>query len=281
MTNIIWLASYPKSGNTWLRAFLLNYMKDPEAPPTLSDLTEFAISDMRAGPFEESIGKSIDGMPLNELLANRLKFHAHIAKVHEGSALVKTHSNFRLSDRSLAINLEVTRSAIYVVRNPLDMIVSFADHYGCGIDGAIAASASTNHHIGSDAGRVPLYVGTWSSHVAGWLSPSELPRLLLRYEDISRDATRAFRQVVQFLKLELDEDRLQRAIERATFNSLKSMEYSEGFAEKSPNSETFFRSGRIGGWQSKLSKKQVSEIIKLHGPVMKKLGYLKDGAPTF
>lgn len=276
MANIIWLASYPKSGNTWVRAFLLNFLNDGEGPQALDALHQFALGDMDARFYSECLGRDVDKMTHRELAVARPKVQAHIAASMDGNPLVKTHSNYRLKSGDLAINPAVTQCAIYIVRNPLDTVVSFADHYGSGIDGAIEASCSPSHFIPADPGRVPQYIGSWSTHVAGWLSSDEFPRMLLRYEDAIRDPRRAFRQMVKFLKLDDDPSRLDRAVERSSFKQLQKMEQDGGFAEKSPNSRLFFRSGSFGGWRTKLNKRQIEKVLNYHGPVMKRLGYLRD-----
>ncbi len=282
MAKIFWLASYPKSGNTWLRALLLNYLKDAEGTQSLDDLHGFALGDMDAQFYEKLLGRPVSTMSLAEMLPHRYAVHALIAKEAEGSPLVKTHSNYHMPDGSIAINRAVTRSAIYLVRNPLDMVISFGDHYGCGLDGAIEAAAASSHYIPPMPGRIAQHLGNWSSHVTGWVNSGDLPRLILRYEDLVRDPVRAFRQVVKFMKMDVDEARLKRAVERSSFKTLQAMEASEGFTEKSQNSDKFFRSGAFGKWRNTLSKKQVALVIKQHGKVMTKLGYLNEqGSPVF
>jgi len=290
MSKIVWLASYPKSGNTWLRAFLINYLANTPEPQTLSQLTRFSYNDMAAEPYAKSLGKDVSGLSWQDLLAHREAAHRYIIDSHvkctgdeSNSIPVKTHCTFKLPDGRIAITRSLTRSAIYVVRNPLDVVVSYAEHYGCGLKHSIDATSSTGHAVSGQVGlMVPQYVGPWGDHVSGWLGADSLPRMLIRYEDMIRDPHRAFNVVTQFLKFPEDEKRLNHAVECASFKNLKEQEVKDGFEEQSLHSKTFFRAGEFGGWRERLSNQQVKKIIRANGAMMQKMGYLQaDGSPVF
>jgi hypothetical protein len=277
MKNIIWLASYPKSGNTWLRAFLTSYLDGAKEPLLLDRLTRFSAADASFVPYAAILGHSIEGYSSIDLQPYRKKAHEHISNETEGYAPVKTHNNYKNYDGSPAFFENTTRNAIYIVRNPLDMVISYGDHYGCGIQGGIEASLSSVNQILSKRDEsVPQYLGNWSDHVNGWFDSGDLPRLILRYEDALRDPFRAFGQVVNFLKLDYSETILKNAIKYSSFNALKKQEEKNGFSEKSLNSKRFFRKGELGGWRKILTKNQVEMVLKHHGKTMRRLGYIRD-----
>lgn len=276
MGKIIWLASYPKSGNTWVRAFLASYIRDGE-DLSMADLNTFAIGDMDRHPYDVCFSaeqqRQFKAMGTGP---ERLDVHAHIADTVEANPLVKTHGNYRMPACDPAFNLSVTKSIVYVVRNPLDMVVSMSDHYGMTLDRAVEAIQSADFKIGAHDATVEQYLGTWSSHAVNWFTGPTAPRMILRYEDMLRDPMRAFGELVGFLKIGDDPAKLQRAVEKSSFSSLQKKEQEQGFAEKSPNSERFFRKGQSGGWRDILSDAQAKKIVAAHGAVMKKLGYITD-----
>src|SRR5258708_1869228 len=127
MSHIFWLASYPKSGNTWLRVFLRNLL-DASASKDLNALHERFPYDIGAAYY-----RIFDPRPLNELtrrevLALRGKVQRLIAGQNSHLTFVKTHSALVVDDGYHLIDPEVTVGAIYVVRNPFDVPVSFIFH---------------------------------------------------------------------------------------------------------------------------------------------------------
>jgi len=279
MGNIVWIASYPKSGNTWLRILLANYLHNGDAPLPLDRLEEFCVGDMNALPYSECLGRNMANCSLTELKKVRPGVQRYMAQNVEGTLLVKTHMNYTFRDKTPAIARDVTRGAICVVRNPLDVVVSFADHYGLTIDKTIEALHYRDHVIPGNEHTVPQYLGEWSNHVTSWLDSGDLYRVIMRYEDMSRDTPRAFQIILKFLNLQAEADRIDRAIRFSQFKSLQKQEAQSGFPEKSNHSKRFFRDGRTGGWRQALSQPQVDRIIAHHGAAMKRLGYLRpDGS---
>jgi hypothetical protein len=173
------------------------------------------------------------------------------------------------------INFDITRAAIYAVRNPLDVAVSYAHFSGIGLDAAIAQMASESAWLGSGPRRVYEFLGSWSFHVASWLSIPHRPVLILRFEDLLSDPRRSFGRLAAFLRLAPTEAQLRRAIELSCFDALAEQERRAGFVERPPTAERFFRSGRAGEWREALSADQVKSIIAAHAPMMMRCGYLE------
>ncbi len=281
MTNILWLASYPKSGNTWLRAFLANYRADGEDAFDINRLPEISYSDARRRYYAEvAVGdaSALDGPALAKL---RPAVHRLLASAQPGRVLVKTHARYGAVDGVPAITAEVTWGAIVIVRNPLDMVVSFADHYGLPLDNAIKATAFPALDLKPGAETVRQRIGDWSGHVRSWLAAPGLNRLVVRFEDLAAAPQAAFGKVVAFLGEPVDVARLDRAIERSAFDSLQAQERERGFVERAKSSQRFFRTGSVGGWRRVLSRPHVEMVIASHQAMMRQMGYLTaDGALT-
>src|SRR5690606_25030496 len=129
-------------------------------------------------------------------------------------------------------NPDVTAGAVYVVRNPLDVAISVAHHFGTDIDTAIARLESDDVGTLNDALFVSQVLGSWSTHVASW-ADQEAPRLLVvRYEDLLEKPAKTFGKVAKLLGVS-DKGRVERAIRHASFGTLAKMEQRDGFVEAS------------------------------------------------
>ncbi len=278
MSSIVWLASYPKSGNTWLRAFLANYLANAEAPVDINAFAQYSLVDNQVRPYRELSGKAnpTDG-DINRL---RPQVHAGYAAAGPGIVLVKTHNAIARLDGVSTITPEVTAGALYVIRHPCDVVISFADHYGVTIDAAIrtlnADSAAT---LPSD--KVTFqFLSSWSQHVTGWTRARGLRLHILRYEDMTQRPDATFAAVVQFLKLPVDAARLARAMRFSSFDELRAQEARHGYIEGSRKAERFFRAGKVGGWRGVLTAEQIAAIEARHHAVMGEHGYLAASGAT-
>lgn len=280
---ILWLASYPKSGNTWLRAFLANYLGNAKTPAPINELPKFVYGDGVAAPFEQVAGRSVEGMSVHEIQRLRPKVHEMFVRSRPDTVFVKTHNAIAYLDDIPTITPEATAGAIYVIRNPLDTAISYAHHYGVDFDRAIEVMGSDEMEMPSHAHLVCQYLGSWSSHVRSWTTLPGLHLHVVRYEDMTLKPDKTFRRLVKFLGLPLEPARLKRAIRFSSFKSLASQEKESGFIEAVPiDDRIFFRKGKIGDGRRKLSDAQVQRLIDDHREVMAEHGYLRrDGRPVF
>lgn len=274
MSGILWLASYPKSGNTWLRAFLANYLADAASPLDINCLPDFAYGDMRAEYYSQVSGKPLSQLSWPEINALRPVVHRFLANARATTAFVKTHTLLTTIDGVPTVTPDVTAGAIYVVRNPFDVAVSFAHHYGLTAEEGVRALCFSQLRIEPKAGQIPQIISDWSSHLASWIRPPGLHRLILRYEDMLASPQGAFATVLEFLKLAEDQERLKRAIHHSSFGVLAEQERERGFVERSRNAERFFRKGGVGGFREVLSDEQVARLIDRHAPMLREQRYL-------
>jgi aryl sulfotransferase len=277
---IVWLSSYPRSGNTWLRAMLTAYCDPGEAerePVALDALIGGAVlNDRRA--FDDEMGFESCVLTLAELDGPRGAFHTIAAADATRPFFVKTHDRFRCApDGSPLFPIEASAGALYLVRDPRDVAVSFAAHEGVTIDAMIARMADCGAGLDLWGDRaspfLPQWLGSWSEHVDSWLSQRTLPLLMLRYEDMVADAAGALARVVAFAGLAHDSRRIAEATRRASFDALREGERVHGFREKPAVSARFFRKGVANGWRTELSGAQADLIVGSHAATMRRLGY--------
>jgi hypothetical protein len=275
MGKLVWLASYPKSGNTWLRAFLHNLLTNAERPVPIDDLTIFCQQDSDGQWVEALTRKRPSDLTLEEFAALRPKIHMGLTHTHPDSVFVKTHNAFTIDRGTSTITMEVTAGAIYIVRNPLDLAISYAKHFGKSIDDAIELMAS-NMRTENTEGMSYEYRGSWSFHVDSWTKRPHRGLLVVRYEDLSADALKGFRSVTDFLGLKPPEERLERAIRFSSFDSLRAQEEAGGFKERPAVAERFFRQGKVDAWRDVLNREQVARIVARHRAQMARFGYIPE-----
>ena len=273
MGEIIWIASFPKSGNTWMRAFLANYVLNQQEPYPIDELGSFSLSDTRPRFFQEASGQPVEQLSQTDTLKLRWKCQELIAEFKNHDHFVKTHSRYGNYNSYSLINDCVSKGAIYLARNPLDLVISYSAHLGVSIDEAIdAIDGSPNFTVEAD-NNVVTVMGSWSEHVDSWLTNERVPRILVRYEDLVKDPTKEFNKVLTTLGMKIDHNQLKNAIRFSSFSELAKQETISGFRERPPHAKQFFRQGISGQWNDILERSQVQKIIAAHGNVMNKLGY--------
>lgn len=279
MGNILWVASYPKSGNTWVRAFLENYIQNQDQPVDINTMHTLSTAESAAHRYQAYLPKdktSTTELSLDEISILRPQVQADIAHQAQGTTFVKTHNYLGEYNGQPLHNNAVTSGAIYVVRNPLDVVISMANYFDYTIDAAIAYMAEEMTGTPNEVSHVPQIITSWSMHVSSWTS-DDSSRLILRYEDMLDDPKKAFRKVESFLGLKKDPARLKNAIKHSSFAQLKAQEAKRGFVEKHENANAFFRQGGKHQWQAKLTPEQVKRIVDTHYEQMKRFKYLPAG----
>src|SRR5262249_51213084 len=129
MGKIIRLASYPKSGNIWLRVFLYNLLRNPPAGYDINRIADFCASAADVAWYLP-IGRAPGNWTEEEVGRARRKGHEAIIKPFPDSVFVKTHNALTFDRFGPLITMELTAGAIYIVRNPLDVVVSYSHHLG-------------------------------------------------------------------------------------------------------------------------------------------------------
>lgn len=273
MNGLLWLASYPKSGNTWLRVFLANLRTDAESAADINalDTTQFSAREL----WDRAIGWETSELAPSVVAALRFPVQEWLARTAP-EIPIKTHEVFAdPQDARPRFSREAARCVLYVVRHPLDVAVSLAHHRGESIDAAIAFMNDPRATLSLERGE-PHFTQVlcdWSTHVESWVDAPGWPVCVLRYEDMLAAPREAFRRAAAAAGFAPDAARLDRAVSHAEFENLRSQEQARGFQESAAG-RPFFREGRSGGWREKLTSRQVAAVVERHGKMMKRFGYL-------
>jgi hypothetical protein len=284
---IVWLASYPKSGNTWFRIFLRNLLLEREEEADLDEIGFTIASDRSA--FDEIAGLESSDMTHDEvdLLRPRV-YEAMVDSADCFPIFMKIHDAYtRLPNGEPIVSARATAAALYFVRNPFDVAVSYAHHRGHGdIERCVADLCSEDNTLSGKSGRLAAQLrqrlGSWSAHVRGWVDAAELSVHVLRYEDMKLRPLEMFTAAVRFAGLDHGEDRIRDAIEKSSFERLRAYEEEHGFREKLRRQERFFRKGEIGSWRGALAAEQVERLVRCHEAELRRFGYIdENGEPVF
>lgn len=280
-TGIIWLASYPKSGNTWIRSFLFNMIniiggEDPSSQK-IDAINEYSIWDISAKRYEEILGKPPAAKDKSAVAAARPKVQEKIADELSGLSLVKTHNALVMDRGHPTINTKVTSGAVYIVRNPLDVAISFAHHMGKTVDEAILRMATRDLETEIVKKSVHEVYGSWSQHVYSWTRKPNPAIYVMRYEGLSRDPERVFGALASHLLIRPTKAQLAEAIDLSSFDRLRAQEDESGFKMKPETADKFFRKGKPGEWKEVLNEAQIKKIVTGHRDQMKRFGYVPKG----
>jgi hypothetical protein len=273
MGKIVWLASYPKSGNTWARIFLHNYIFEPAAPYDINALTDLSVSESAAPFYQKYNPAPASTYTTQQVQKLRPKVHEDLTRLHDDLVFIKTH-NAALAFHDVPLCTEaVTAGAIYIARDPRDVAVSYARYTGKSLDEIIEFMGNDKAaNRGTDA-QVFELLSSWSQHVASWAARPKIFRL--RYEDMLSAPEKPFGALVRYLGDAPNSARLEKAIAFSRFEIAAAQESQSGYHANAPNAATpFFRSGKAGGWRNILTPNQISRIEADHGAMMRKLGYL-------
>lgn len=260
MSSVSFLASYPKSGNTWVRVFLDGYLKGTE--PNINALSVVRSDNVKA---LQDVGLAFDHGPIGAATKHLVAL-LRLAEVAVFPGIFKTHIANLTIDGIPAFPENWVNRALYIVRDPRDVALSYAKHMGQSLEYTVELMTTDTSW---DIGENPFILSSWQNHVRSWMKAS-FPIALVRYEDLLGNTTETFRQIVQWFGLPLDEDRLQKAIEWADFSKLKAQEEKDGFKERPSKSDSFFHEGRAGRWKEVFgdSPPDFGEDL------MKELGYI-------
>ncbi|MEH6545121.1 MAG: sulfotransferase domain-containing protein [Sneathiella sp.] len=274
MGGIIWLASYPKSGNTWVRTFLHNLLINAEQPADLNELAKFTIGDGNKAWYENVSGKPYESFTPEEAAALIPKVQEAYARSRPDSVFVKTHNYLGRVLNVPLITPGLTAGAIYIVRNPLDVVISLSDHYGLALDDGIEMLNNPEAFSAETDQKVQDHLGSWSDHVKSWELMDKSMCHSMRYEDMLFKSEKTFGGLAKFLGLNPPKQRLRRAIKFSSFAALQKQEKDSGFNERSDKTEKFFRVGKAGQWKTVLNLEQVDRIVDAHSDMMAAYGYL-------
>jgi aryl sulfotransferase len=277
MTGINLLASYPKSGNTWVRAFM-TCLRSGRDTIDINELEGVSCADRAV--YDDALEVETSDLLPEEMA----RLRAAACRVALNGALdrivVKMHDAWLPFPGTEALPFPADRIAavVFLVRDPRDVAVSMAHHSGVTIDAAIARMADPGHRIGrTDFNhnlQIAQYLSSWSLHALSWLDCG-LPLCVVRYEDLLSAPAKQFAAIASTMCMSDDAERLARAVGASRFERLQEQEVHQGFCEGLRGTPSlFFRNGRTGTWRDNLTHKQAQTIIRDHARVMDIFGYV-------
>ena len=276
---IIWLASYPKSGNTWLRLFLSAYLGDHKDPDTF-DINKMMIP-FSLFPKNSIIKKlDIDCSNFNNLSASWLQMQTYI-NLTNSRIFLKTHNAMCTIDGNPFTNADQSLGAIYLVRDPRDIVISYSDHlqktHSEVAENLLKSDTFEEGIIDGKKYNFTL-LGSWSDHYKSWKNYKGINVLVIKYEDLINNTFLTFEKIIKYLnsilEIEISKDRIIECIRITSFDNLQNLEKKDGFIEKGYG-KLFFRNGKAGNWKKTLNKNLSEKIEKKFFYEMKELGYLK------
>lgn len=269
LRRIIWLASYPKSGNTWMRSLLAHYFMPPGKAPDINSLRQFTTADVRQDFFDAANGGPFSTNSVEEWLRVRTPAMRLIAASKPSLHFVKTHCQPRNYLGHDLIPPEVTAGAIYIMRNPFDLAPSFARHQSTDLDTAIERMGNPETMMGTDTG-IRDALGRWDEHVGAWTTVPGMVRFVIRYEDMLEKPAKCMKTLLEFMKVKPDSAKLARAIKANSFAAMKKQEEKHGFRERPDGMTNFFAKGRSGVWREDLNPAQVARLREMFLPTLEK-----------
>jgi len=279
---IIWLASYPKSGNTWLRSLLASYYFSKDGSfdfKLLDNIDQFPSTqffrdkkDTFSAPEDTSNLWLSEQEKINQ--DNKIRF----LKTH--NALCKINSNSFTNEKN-------TLAGIYIIRDPRNIVTSLANHYQVDVNKAFdfmkdekkALIEKVNERY---LGFVPIL--SWALHQESWIKCTKFPILTIRYEDLQLETFQTFIKVIKFINklsnLEnlINETKAKKSIISCEFEKLKKLENKNGFSEAMVDKKTkkkisFFNLGRENDYKRLLQTNLIDEMSSLYNQQIKKFNY--------
>ena len=279
---IIWLSSYPKSGNTWLRSLLVSYYFTKD------------------GDFNFNLLKNIDQFPSYDHFKNYNKIFSNPADTAEfwieeqkkinfdnKIKFFKTHNALCKINNYSFTDSNNTLGAIYIIRDPRNVITSVANHYDIDLDQAFEFMTTEQKAIiqkkeNSYVGFVALF--SWIFHQTSWINNKLFPTLVIRYEDLQNETFLTLKKVINFidnlnkLKNSFKRDKAKKSIQSCDFEKLKKLEINDGFSE-SPISKKdskrikFFKLGKDNDYKKLLNEDLITKMNLKFKDEIKRFNY--------
>lgn len=281
LNNIIWLASYPKSGNTWFRTFL-TALKTDEAIFNINELKTDGIFSGKEN-LEYALDVEADELHQYEIEKYQGLAWKYVSQKSSKKQFVKIHDAFDFlpnTEKTPLVPEEATFKALYFVRHPFDVVPSLANHSGKNIEETVkfindsqASFINTKKKKNLAANQFYQHLGTWNEHVKSWLERPQFPVLFLRYEDMKMNSFETFKKAIAFMELDYSDEQIHQALEMTKFENLRKQEEEKGFREKSKQTKFFFNKGEMNYGKSLLTEEQIESIKQVNEEMMKHFGY--------
>lgn len=276
--SLFWLPSYPRSGNTFTRILLANYFCSDTEAYDINKLHGFLPPDTSSLLWEQAFPDTAGRSNTPELTWGlRPKFIQHYRKKEKPFLFhgFKTHTaNLPAFDAS-GFDFRANDRVIYVVRHPLDVVLSFSDFNNRDLEGAIESLRTQQVYVQHDYVGGFEFRGSWSQHVLSWIDNPPCPLLVIRYEELRTATAQVLTAILEFLGAPVIPEKVQRAVEASRFDALQKQEATHSFNESVPKARSgkFFREGKMLQWLKELSPEQAYELADGCADAMDRVGY--------
>ena len=285
---IIWIASYPKSGNTWIRSLLCAYLFSKDGKfdfNLLKNIKQFSSKNL-ASDFVDNHNYQLrifkNWVPSQKIINNDKKTH-----------FLKTHNALCTINGNKFTDVFNTMSAIYIVRDPRNLITSLSHHYEIDLKEAFHFLTNkrktifpinfTNSDKVKNSHQDVNFLGDWSGHYQSWKNIGFCPIKIIKYEDILLDTRAVFVSILeflsQFIKLEIEKKKISKSLNSTNFEILSQIEKKQGFDEaivsyKTKKKIKFFNLGKKNDWKKLLDNETIKKIDNVFKNEMRELNYL-------
>ncbi len=273
---IVWLASYPKSGNTFLRSLLGSYFFSNDGNFNF-ELLKY-ISQFPDPIYFKDLNINLDNN--SEVTKNYINAQKLLNKNNNSIRFFKTHSSFCKINGHNFTDLENSLGVIYIVRDPRNVVISQAYHYDISTDESTELMINNKRSIGSGGGQT--FVGSWNFNFNSW-KQFDNNFLLIKYEDLVKKPEFIFLKIIKFLErllstqYKIDNNKLKKVIETTQFEKLKKLEKKFGFTEsvvaKNNKKKDFFNLGPKNDFSKLLDQSNRKKIENAFKIEMQELSY--------
>ena len=278
---IIWLASYPKSGNTLLRSILGTYFFSQDGNCTFDHIYKIG----QFPSLDHFRDMNIDVNDIYQTMVNYTKAQNHLNTKNKSIKFFKTHSAFFKKSNGVSFcNFESSLGAIYIVRDPRNVVTSYSHHYSTTVEKSCEQMIKEDMFIAKSEFNPAIYVSSWRLNYLSWKKVG-IPVLFIRYEDLIKNTKEKLIEVFNFFKTLgmnknlYDDKKLDKVIKSTQFYNMKKLEKKNGFREaifknKTDEKIPFFNLGPSNNWRNKLDPNLANKIEKAFSKEMKELGYM-------
>ena len=277
----IWLASYPKSGNTLVRSLLSSYFFSKDG------IFNFElIKNIKQFPIKELFLKN--GVDINnekEVIRSYLKVQESI-NIKNSIQFLKTHSYLFNIENNPFTKLEYSMGVIYIVRDPRNVVLSSSNHNSQSHEKSTEDLIIGRELRYKGKENIKVYTGTWGGNFNSWKSFKSVNKyLLIHYEDLIKEKDKIFYDILKFIhnlknvEFVLDKKKFKNVLDSTDFGRVQKLESQTGFDESMIDKKTgkkikFFNLGEKTNWQSALEPNLQNKIEEAFGKEMKELGYI-------
>ena len=276
---IIWLASYPKSGNTWVRSFLSAYYYSSDG-----NFSFELLDKIKQFPNKEFFNKKIESV--DDASKEWLNAQKEIIK-KDKLCFLKTHNCYGSFKGRHFTSPEYTKGAVYIVRDPRNILSSLMNHFSIDEENAYKMITNVYRNLKNDNEDYSTYsfISSWNNNYNSWKVSTKIKTIFVKYEDLENNKHDTFRLIINFINGlffendKIDNRKLNKAIETTNFDILQKKEELEGFSEaifskKDGRKKRFFNLGKKNQYSKLLKSKTIKDVENIFFKEMSYLNYI-------